>query len=283
MRRPDMTMTNRIILALVLGTAGYLSAQTKVDLSTQTRNVDFSAAQSTRPVKVGNALPATCRVGEMFFADDAEAGRNLYGCVAPNQWGVMSASSIASGCGLMGCESGTCAIDSAVIPSYAGPLTPHGVVVARDSSTIAAVAAGTAGSILMSNGPGADPVWAPASTWTNHAGLGNLDYENSGHTGFQPALGYTPERQLTFEGALVRTGDTVACPTCQGASYAQSFTAATAVTLAHGLASADLLVHCYDGDGARVEPDRVRVGAAAPYEVTVSFAVPQSGRCVVTR
>ncbi len=276
-------MTNRTMLIFVLGTAGCLWAQTQVDLRTQSKSVDFSAAERTRPVKVGNALPATCTVGDLFFADHAEAGRNLYGCTAPNQWSVLSASSIASGCGLMGCESGTCAVDSSIIPSYQGPFTPHGVVVARDASGIGTVEAGPAGSVLMSNGAGADPAWTPASTWTNHAGLGNLDYENSGHTGFQPALGYTPERQLTFEGPLVRTGDTIACPTCQGASYAQSFTAATAVTLAHGLASADLLVQCYDGEGLRVGADSVRVDPAAPYEVTVRFAVPQSGRCVVTR
>ena len=49
----------------VLSIAGLLTAmfaqlsfpQTQVDLRTQTKSVDFSAATSTRPLKTGTALP----------------------------------------------------------------------------------------------------------------------------------------------------------------------------------------------------------------------------------
>ena len=37
-----------------------LAAQTQVDLRTQSKGVDFTAAQSTKPFKSGGALPATC-------------------------------------------------------------------------------------------------------------------------------------------------------------------------------------------------------------------------------
>src|ERR1700687_3892686 len=60
--------------------------QTKIDLQTQSRSVDFSTADSTRPFKSGTALPATCAVGEMFYKTDASSGANLYGCISPNAW-----------------------------------------------------------------------------------------------------------------------------------------------------------------------------------------------------
>ena len=66
------------------------AAQTQIDLRTQTRNVDFTAAASTKPVKTGTALPATCVVGDMFFKTDAPAGANLYGCTGANSWAIES-------------------------------------------------------------------------------------------------------------------------------------------------------------------------------------------------
>lgn len=65
-----------------------LAAQTQIDLRTQAKNIDFSAASSTRPMKTGTALPATCAVGNMFFNTSAPVGANLYGCTAPNTWSV---------------------------------------------------------------------------------------------------------------------------------------------------------------------------------------------------
>ncbi len=60
--------------------------QTKLDLQNQTKNVDFSTADSTRPFKSGTALPATCAVGEMFYNTNTASGANLYGCTSPNAW-----------------------------------------------------------------------------------------------------------------------------------------------------------------------------------------------------
>ena len=87
------------MLALLAGVfvlaGGPLRAQTQVDLKTQTRNVDFSAASTTKPVKAGTALPATCTPGELFFKTNAAPGGNLYLCTALNTWtqsGISSAS-----------------------------------------------------------------------------------------------------------------------------------------------------------------------------------------------
>jgi hypothetical protein len=69
------------------------AAQTQIDLRTQTKSVDFTAAVSTKPLKTGSVLPATCQVGDMFFKTDATPGANLYGCTAAGTWSVQGGSS----------------------------------------------------------------------------------------------------------------------------------------------------------------------------------------------
>ena len=68
-----------------LGTA-LTFGQTQVDLRTQSKSVDFSGANATKPFKSGTLLPSTCGAGEMFFKTDAPPGANLYGCSALNSW-----------------------------------------------------------------------------------------------------------------------------------------------------------------------------------------------------
>ena len=80
--------------------AGTVWGQTQVDLRNQSRNVDFSAAISTRPEKTGTVLPATCNTGELFFNTIAASGANLYGCVAANTWAALSGGSGANGPGI---------------------------------------------------------------------------------------------------------------------------------------------------------------------------------------
>jgi hypothetical protein len=68
-----------------------LPAQTTLDLRTQTKNVDFTQAVTTKPNKSGTVLPATCGVGETFFLTGAPAGQNLYGCTGSNAWSALGA------------------------------------------------------------------------------------------------------------------------------------------------------------------------------------------------
>ena len=78
----------------VLVAASTASAQTTIDLPsqvrTQGRNLDFSAAGATKPMKTGTTLPSSCSVGEMFFKTDAPSGSNLYGCAVANSWTVQA-------------------------------------------------------------------------------------------------------------------------------------------------------------------------------------------------
>src|SRR5438309_8541256 len=62
--------------------------QTKVDLRTQGKSIDFAGAITTRPSKTGTALPGACGVGETFLKTDAPAGKNIYVCTAANVWTV---------------------------------------------------------------------------------------------------------------------------------------------------------------------------------------------------
>jgi hypothetical protein len=71
------------------------TAQTQVDLRTQSKSVNFSAANSTQPFQSGTVLPATCLVDQAFFQTNAPAGLNLYGCTAVNSWTLLSAGVLA--------------------------------------------------------------------------------------------------------------------------------------------------------------------------------------------
>lgn len=71
---------------LLLCLSGLAFGQTRIDLRSQSKEVDFSQATSTRPVKTGTVLPAICSVGEMYFKTDAGAGQNIYLCAGVNTW-----------------------------------------------------------------------------------------------------------------------------------------------------------------------------------------------------
>jgi len=74
--------------------AGLAAAQTQVDLRTQGKSVDFSEATSTRPFKMGTALPLSCAIGETFFKTSAPSGQNLYTCTAANVWTLQGAGTV---------------------------------------------------------------------------------------------------------------------------------------------------------------------------------------------
>ena len=72
--------------AAILASAG---GQTRVDLGTQGKNIDFSGV-STKPFQAGTVLPSTCSVGQTYFKTDASAGQNFYGCTASDVWTVQT-------------------------------------------------------------------------------------------------------------------------------------------------------------------------------------------------
>ncbi len=64
--------------------AGQGYGQTAIDLRTQSKSVDFSGAQTTKPVRMVSPLPATCQVGELFLLSGAAV--KLYGCTTASSW-----------------------------------------------------------------------------------------------------------------------------------------------------------------------------------------------------
>jgi hypothetical protein len=70
-------------LAVFLATG---EGQTLVDLRTQSKSVDFSAAGSTKPMQTGSAMPSSCAVGQFFFLTTAPPGANVYACNPANTW-----------------------------------------------------------------------------------------------------------------------------------------------------------------------------------------------------
>lgn len=93
-------MSKRTVSALLLWVAAGAApsgAQTQIDLKAQSKNVDFTQAPATRPVKTGASLPSTCQVGEIFFRTGVTPGNNLYGCTSTNQWTLQAGGGGGSG------------------------------------------------------------------------------------------------------------------------------------------------------------------------------------------
>jgi hypothetical protein len=67
-----------------------VSGQTLVNLGTQGKNVDFTNAPYTRPLKTGTSLPASCTTGDMYLNLAGPVGKNLYACTATNTWTLES-------------------------------------------------------------------------------------------------------------------------------------------------------------------------------------------------
>ena len=82
-------MMKRLTPALILIFAlSMWAATTLVGTYVITGSWDASGATHTHPIKTGVAAskPATCTVGEEYFATDATAGTNEYYCTATNTW-----------------------------------------------------------------------------------------------------------------------------------------------------------------------------------------------------
>ena len=54
-----------LMMFALLSAGSTIFGLTSIGLQTQGRNIDFSGAAFTRPVKTGTILPATCQTGEL--------------------------------------------------------------------------------------------------------------------------------------------------------------------------------------------------------------------------
>ena len=96
-KRKQMNYWRTVISVLLPGVLAL--GQTRIDLSKQSKTVDFSQASFTKPAKTGNSLPSTCSQGEVFFslASSVAAGQNLFLCTSSNVWTQLTSGSGGSG------------------------------------------------------------------------------------------------------------------------------------------------------------------------------------------
>src|SRR5580700_9991253 len=123
-----------------------LSAQTLVDLRTQSKSIDFSSAASTKPFQTGTTLPSSCSVGATFFNSAASAGHNLFGCSATNTWTLLGANLWFGGGAF---NTGDCAQFNS-----AGNIVDAGGPCASATMVTMTTPFSVAGSLMVSGGPG---------------------------------------------------------------------------------------------------------------------------------
>jgi len=145
-----MCRIHRILLLAVV--AGALHGQiTQLDLHFQSRDIDFSTANATKPFKSGATLPSVCSIGEMFFLLNAPAGANLYGCTSLNGWTLEQASlpAVTGNAGKIMTTDGTSLLFSALGGDLSG--SPAAVAVTQIQGRPVSSAAPSAGQALAWN------------------------------------------------------------------------------------------------------------------------------------
>jgi len=210
-------------LLVLLGAQSILDAQTLVDLRTQAKSVDFSAAASTKPSQTGTVLPVTCSVGAMFFNIAAPAGRNLFFCTAANVWTQMSGAGLSvtsasdvvnlfAGCGgaeYLGadgaCHTGGGGGGSVVLTTGLG--APAAACMAPSSSNLA----------LYLDTTNGDEWWCyDTNSWKKVLSVsGSGPYRVTGATGGTPSTPPAGTVACYFDSAL----NTQACLDSSGASW----------------------------------------------------------------
>ena len=169
--------------------------------------VNFTASVHTLPAQagLGASKPATCTVGEQYFATDATAGQNLFGCTAANTWTAESA----GGSGAVSSVFGRTGAVTAQTGDYSfsqisGTASTLQIPLLNQNTT--GTAAGLNG-VLMS--------WLTTGLLKNTTGTGALSIAASSDV--TSALGFTP---ATYPGAGV--------PNSTGSAWGTSYTVGTA-------------------------------------------------------
>lgn len=113
------------------------------------------------------AIPATCNIGNWYWATDASPGANLYFCTALNTWTVAGGGGTVASVGFTG---GLISVaNPTTTPAFTVAGTSGAVVCFTGSATWAASAALTQFGPLLGGGAGACPTVVTPSTTTTHA------------------------------------------------------------------------------------------------------------------
>ena len=136
---PEVVSARSKTVLLAICLMGSAAAQTRVDLSTQSKGIDFQTQPYTKPLKSGATLPAACSQAELFFLNSAPPGSNIYACTAPNSWSLQSPANFGSLTNL-----------ATSAPLVGGPITTSGTLSCPTCTTNAASA--TVNAIMLGGG-----------------------------------------------------------------------------------------------------------------------------------
>src|SRR5579864_6884661 len=243
-----------VVWLLAVGGRGVL-AQTKVDLRTQSKSIDFSGASLTKPARTAATLPGTCSSGELFYLSSGP----LYSCSSTNNWvrmGTVSGNT----------NSGDCA-----------RFDVNGNVV-------------DGGSACGGGGPNFQQTFTSVTSVTlthnlNSTGIVFACFDNS-----TPPLWILPKsaamtnaNTLTVNFASAQSGSCVVNATGTGGApnFQQAFASSTSVTQAHNLNSTSVVFACFDNSTPPLWILPKSAALTNANTLTVSFAASQSGSCSV--
>jgi hypothetical protein len=231
-----------IFYALMTSLGAIASAQTRIDLRTQAKSVDFSAAGFTKPSKIGTTIPGACSIGETFLKTDATAGQNFYVCTASNVW----------------------TLQGAPIPSVVGFAN---MVLATDGTTLiwkalGGDASGAPGALTVSriqgrNVAGTAPSNGQVLTWNQNSSQWEPQVPPAGDAGTNGggsyAVSFTAQTTVTVPGLVHQLGSANLLVGCYDTTTSPYL---------------------------RVQPNTVSVNGSN-YDVVVTFSLAQTGRCVL--
>ena len=259
--------------------------------------VDFSGAASTAPAKAGTtaARPAACTLGQVYFSTDAAAGQNLYFCTttgAPGAWTQMSGTTTAAIAGA-GAPSGNCTPPVLYIDTanqdlwFCGAANSWKRPTADTSGFATPGAANTwTGYNNFSGGQWRPPEAMIANLPSAGANAGKVFMVTDAVTAGSCSSGGGSIRELCrANGAAYECVG--GCGSSGGgggsgtAAYISSLMAGPDLTRTitggtHGFGTAALLIAVYDNASPRNAIAAGWTVNASTYDVTVSFASPQS-------
>lgn len=237
-------LKNNAGLYLVFWGCVLARGQTLVDLRTQSKSVDFTGANATKPYKSGSTLPLTCGTGEAFYNTSAAAGKNLYLCTATNTWTVQSGNSLPDPTS----NANTVLSNDGANPGW----RPLGGDVSGPPQYLRV--AGLQGRAVSSANPGDGQVlkWnAAAQDW-------------------EP-------------GVAAGSGSSLAAGISNYAKTFTAATSVSILGTQHNLGTTNLIVGCFDTTSTllkRIEPDAVTVNPVT-FDLAITFAQAQTGSCIV--
>jgi hypothetical protein len=237
------------ITLLATGLALSIGAQTRVDLSTQSKGIDFQTQPYTKPLKSGASLPAICTQAELFFLSSAPPGGNIYACTAANSWSLQAAggsgtvTNIATSGPLMGgAITTTGSLSCPTCTTNSAGAAMNAIMLGGGSQAISALGSlGTTTTFLHGNAVGAPGFSAIhlATDVTGNLGVGNLNSGTSASgstfwrgdgtwaTPVSPGSGTVTSIATSgpLSGGPITTAGALSCPTCTTNSAAATVNA----------------------------------------------------------